>query len=397
MKKSLSIILFLSIAIFGYAQKGSVSKAKNYRTKGDLISAKAEIDVAITIEKTAKKPATWFERGEIYKTIALNEDEAISGIDTDALVKAHEAYKKVLSMEKEGAVNAVFSSQYIDALWGFHLNKGGEQYSEENFKAAYGSFVNALKIKPEDSTSLLYAGVAAQQSEDYANTILQYNKLVDLNIASIDVYSTLIYIERAINKDEEKALEIIYQAKKVYPSDTKLSQEEIGILINLDRLDQAKDRIKSEIERDPTNVNLYLNLAIMHDNLGTASAEKGDKENAAINFEIAKENYQKVVELDSENYVGNFNLGAIYVNSAKVYYDEVRDMDLRTYDKKGPATVEKANAILKEGLPYMKKSTEVKPEDIDALKALQQMYTQLKMFDEAEAILNKVEAMEAEK
>lgn len=394
MKKLLSIILFLSIAMFSYAQKGSVSKAKSYRSKGDLINAKVEIDMAITIEKVAKKSATWFERGEIYKIIALNEDKKVRNIDTEALVKAHEAYKKVLSMEKENSVNAVFSAQHIESLWGHQLNKGDEQYNEKDYKGAYDSFVNALKIKSEDSITLLYAAIVAQQSENYENMLLHYNKMVSLNKANIDVFLSLIYIERNINKDEEKALEIIDKAKKNYPSELRFRQEEIAILINLNKLDEAKEKIESEIEKDSTNVNLYLNLAIMHDNIGASSMTSGNTKDAEINFKIAKKNYKKAVELESENYVANFNLAAIYVNSAKVYYDVVREMDLKTYNKEGPALVKKADAILNEGLPYMKKSTEVKPDDIDALKALQQMYTQLKMFDEAETILDKIEVIE---
>ncbi len=396
MKKSLSIILFLSIAMLSYAQKGSVNKAKSYRTKGDLISAKAEIDVAITIEKVAKKSATWFERGQIYQAIATSKDDAVKGLDNKAIEKSVEAYKKVLSMEKEGAVNAVFSNQNIEALWGSFLNVGGEVYGAKDYPAAYLNFVDALKVKPEDSLTLLYAGVSSQQAEMYDKTAEHYYKMDDLGIASVDVYSTLIYIERAINKDDEKALAIIVKAKDSFPSESKFSQEEISVLINLDKLDEAKIKLKTEIEKDPTNVSLYLNLAIMYDNLGTASSDAGNEEEAAANYEVAKTNYKKAVELDRDNYVGNFNLGAIYVNAAKIYYDQVRDMGLNEYDKKGPALIEKADAILKEGMSYMKRATEVKPEDVDALKALQQMYIQLKMLDEAEAVMNKVDALTGE-
>lgn len=393
MKKSLSIILLLTIAVFSYGQKGSVSKAKNYRNKGDLISAKAEIDVAITVEKTAKKYGTWFERGEIYKAILTSTDEATRALDENALDKALEAFQKVNEMEGENSAGAILAGQSLEGIWGYYVNNGAELNGVKDYKGAYTNFSNGLKVKPTDSLTLLYSGVVAQQAEMYDKTLTHYNQLVELNYASTDVFSTIIYIERAINKNEDKALEVIQKAKEVYPLESSFRQEEIAILINLDRLEQAKDKLRSEIEKDPENPNLYLNLAIMHDNIGSANLEKGDAEGANANYEIAKENYKKAVELNPESYVGNFNLGAIYVNSAKVYYDQVRDMNLKEYDKKGPAMIEKANAILNEGLPYMKKATEIKPDDIGGLTALQQMYTQLKNYDEAEAIMNKIDEL----
>lgn len=393
MKKSLSIILILTIASLSYAQKGSVSKAKSYRNKGDLINAKAEIDVAITIEKTASKMATWLERGQIYQAFIKSTDPDIKSIDKLALEKALEAFNKVISMSKENSIEAIQSSQNIEGLWGNFVNTGGEIYATNDFAGALVNFEQALKVKPEDSLTLLYAGISSRQAEQYDKTISFYTKLDSLKKASKDVYHTLIYLQKNIYKDNEATLVAIRMAKKVYPEESKFNQDEIDVLIKLKMVDEAKAQILDEIKRDPTNVNLYLSYAIMHDNLGANNTKDGNIEEATKSYEVAKEYYTKAVEIDATSYVGNFNLGAIYVNSAKEYYDEVRDMDLKTYDKKGPAMEAKANSILKEGLPFMKAATDTKPEDEDALRALQQIYTQLKMYDEVEVIMNKLEAL----
>ncbi|WP_420581612.1 tetratricopeptide repeat protein [Reichenbachiella sp.] len=389
----LTFALLLSVASF--AQKGSVTKADAYLTKNEYAKAKAEIDVAITIEKNALKSKTWFVRGKIYQAIATSTDEAVSALDPDALDKSVEAYNKVIAMDKETSPNNLISNTNLDAMWGNYINIGGTVYGEEKFDEALANFEKALKVKPTDSVTLLYAGVAAQQSGDNDKTLDYYYQMVDANVANGDVLSTLIYLERTHKKDDNKALELVRKAKELYPAESKFGQEEISLLLTMDKVDEAKTKLEAAIKEDPTNVNLHLNLGVLYDNLGSAKLEAGEKEVARENYNKAKDAYINAIEVDADNYVANFNTGVIYVNLAKEYYDEVRDMNLRDYDKYGPAKIEKADKILREGLPYMEKATTIQPDDISGLKALQQMYTQLKMMDKAEAILDRVDALEA--
>ncbi|MDW3210607.1 MAG: tetratricopeptide repeat protein [Reichenbachiella sp.] len=389
----LTLALLMSVASF--AQKGSVTKADAYLAKNEFENAKAEIDVAITIEKNALKSKTWFVRGKIYQAIATSTDEAVSSLDADALDKSVEAYNKVLEMDKETSPNNLISNTNLDAMWGNYINIGGTVYGEEKYGEALAAFEKALKVKPTDSVTLLYAGVAAQQSGDNDKTLDYYYQMVDANIANGDVISTLIYLERTYKEDNEKALDLVRKAKELYPTESKFGQEEISLLLTMDKVDEARTKLEAAIEEDPTNVNLHLNLGVLYDNLGSAKLEAGEKEVARENYNKAKEAYLNAIKVDGDNYVANFNTGVIYVNLAKEYYDEVRDMNLKDYDKYGPAKLAKADKILKEGLPYMEKATTIQPDDIAGLKALQQMYTQLKMMDKAEAILDKVDALEA--
>lgn len=389
----LTLALLMSVASF--AQKGSVNKADAYLTKSDYASAKAEIDVAITIEKNAGKSKTWFVRGKIYQAISTSTDEAVSSLDADALDKAIEAYNKVMEMESENSPNYLLSTTNLDAMWGNYINNGGTTYGEGNYESALASFERALKVKPTDSITLLYSGVAAQQAGFTDKTLEYYYKMVDEDIAGEDVYSTLIYLERADKKNDEKALELVMKARELFPTVSKFGQEEISLLLAMDKVDEAKAKLESAIAEDPTNINLHLNLGVLYDNLGSAKLKDGEKEAAREAYNQAKASYLNALEVDPDNYIANFNTGVIYVNLAKEYYDEVRDMSLKNYDKYGPAKLAKADKILKEGLPYMEKATEIEPNDVGGLSALQQMYTQLKMLDKAEAILDRVDALEA--
>ncbi|MGL1885193.1 MAG: hypothetical protein OCD76_01665 [Reichenbachiella sp.] len=421
--KTRSLIVFVFAALIStasFAQKGSVAKAESYLTKLDYVSAKAEIDVAITIEKTAGKSRTWFTRGKIYQAIAISKDESIKAIDPDATAKCVEAYKKVVAMEKETSSYALIATTNMDQVWGEFLNSGGEAYGEKEYSLALNSFQKALLVKPEDSTTLFYAGVAAQQDEKEDLTMKYYYQMIDLGIASADVYSTNIYFERQVGaaildslssndlSDSEregvksrgfvyydKALVVSRAAQVAYPGDSRFGQEEISLLLAMDKLDEAKAQLLSSIEEDPTNITLHLNLGVLYDNMGAAMASENKKEESRANYDSAKISYLKAIEIEPNNFIANFNAGVIYVNMAKEYYDVVRDMDYKQYQKTGEAKTKEADLILKQGLPFMEKACEIKPDDIDGLKALQQMYTQLKMNDKALETLDKVDALQA--
>lgn len=395
MKKIIIISLILSIASLSIAQKGSVNKATGYLMKEDFASAKAEIDVAVTIEKNAAKSKTWFERGRIYQAIAISADPAVNSLDAEAISKAVDSFNKVKSMEREIAPNSILSDQNIEGLWGKFINDGGTVYGEEKFDEAYDNFMKALIVKPTDSLTLLYAGVCAQQGEKYENTLKHYYKLDELDYGSVDVYATLVYIERAINEDEETALKVVKKAQQKYPNEARFGQEEISILINLKRLDQAKDKLVESIKEDPENANLHLNLAIMYDNIaGTLAEEDGKEEEAKKSYDLALEQYIETIRVEPDNYVANYNAGALYVNQAKQYYDQVNGMDLKTYQKQGPVLEKKADEILINGIAYMEKAISLK-EDVDGLNILMQMYKRMKMLDKAEGILNRLDELQA--
>ncbi|PIB35254.1 hypothetical protein BFP72_07515 [Reichenbachiella sp. 5M10] len=393
-KRILVFVIAIMMSAASFAQKGSVSKADSYLAKNELVSAKAEIDVAITIEKNASKSRTWFSRGKIYQAIATSEDESTKAIDPDALEKAVIAYNKVLTMEKENSSYYLISTTNLDQMWGAYLNAGGTAYGEEDYEMALAQFEKALMVKEKDSTSLFYAGVAAQQAGNVDKTLEFYYQMIDMDIANEDIYSSVIYYERQ-KDNSEKALEVTRAAKAKFPNDSRFGQEEISLLLAMDKLDEAESQLKKSIEADPNNVNLYLNLGVLYDNLGSALMSEDKNDEARESFDKAKDSYIQAIAIEPDNYIANFNAGVIYVNLAKEYYDEVRDMDYKSYQKYGEAKTKKADAILKQGLPYMEKAISIKPDDIDGLKALQQMYTQLKMNDKAVEILDRVDALEA--
>lgn len=394
MKKMVLMLAGVLMLSVGYAQKGNINKAQTLLDKGDVAGAKAEIDVATTIDKNIEKSRTWLIKGKIYKEIAVSEDPAINGLlaKEKAIGEATEALKKSLSLESEGSVNYNLADYEIEDLWSKFLNAGGEQYSNEDFGAAYNNFYLASLVKPQDSTTLFYAGVAAQQAEMTKEAMNMYYKLIDQGDASEDVYSTMVYLERSENKDDEKALEVLQKAKADYPANADFMREEINILIAMKKANEAIEKITAAIESEPDNASLYLNLAVLYDNLSMEAEGQGNSEQSGAYVDKAQTNYEKTLALEPDNYVANFNLGVIWVNKAKVYYDKARAMDLKTYQKEGGKLVAEGDKVLMKSLPYLEAAHAKQPDDCSVMGPLQSVYTQLKKTDLAEKMLDKQDA-----
>ena len=186
-------------------------------------------------------------------------------------------------------------------------------------------------------------------------------------------------MERAINKDDQKALEVVKKAREVFPDDKNLMKEEINLLITTDQADEARTKLEKAIAEEPDNANLYYNLAFLNDQIG--------------NKDKAIELYKKAVDLDPQYFEANFNLAVLYYNEAADMLKKANEMDLKTYQKEGKAIEDKAKEGFKKALPYLEKSQQLKPEDLTVLETLQTVYSQLKMNEKVVEMSEKIQAL----
>ena len=381
MKKLVSIVIFCLLVLGGYAQNSAVNKANQFKENGELMKAKEQIDLATAHEKTIEKPKTWFTKGEVYEAIALSEDATYQDMQDEALNEAVAAYRKAKSMDEGGNYDGL-SDIKLDNMWGTMINKGAEYYNQEDYENALKYFGKSSIMKPEDTTAYYYAGIAAQQGEFYDEALTNYYKLIDLDYHNEDIYSSVIYLERSQNNDNEKALEMLSKAREQFPDNQTFMKEEINLLIITEQTDKAKAQLLEAIKAEPDNPNLYYNLAYI--------SEQTDDDEAAV------ENYLKAIEADPNYFDATFNLAVNYYNKAAEILKEANDMDLRTYQKEGKAIEDKAKEQFELARPHLERAHEIKPDDKVVLETLQTVYVQLQMNDEAEAVNAKLESMGSE-
>jgi len=376
MKKLISTVVICLMAAGVYAQNSAVNKASQFKDKGELMNAKDQIDLATVHEKTINKPKTWFTKGEVYEAIAF--DSTYQDMQDEALIEAVAAYNKAKSLDEGGSYDGL-SLIKIDNMWGTMINNGAEAYNQEDYETAITYFEKSSILKPEDTTGYYYAGIAAQQGELYQKALDNYYKLIDLDYHSEDIYSSVVYLERTQNNDDEKALEVLEQARVHFPDNETLMKEEINLLIVTEQTDKAKAKLTEAIKAEPDNANLYYNLAYI--------SEQTDDDEAAV------ANYEKAIEADPEYFDATFNLAVNFYNKGAEILKKANDMDLRTYQKEGKKVEEEARVEFNKCLPYLEKANEIKPEDRTVLETLQTVYVQLKMNDKAEALNTQLEVL----
>lgn len=377
----MAVGLIAALAVFG--QTKNVNKAKSAMDDGDLATAVELIEPATQNAKSAAKGHTWYVRGEIYKTIALSDEEATRKIDPNALDKAIESYKKVMSLEKEGSSDYGFAQMNLDQSVDFQqtglavamLNKGVTAYQNSDFEHAYTFFIDLAKVNPTDTTGFLYGAISANQLEKYQDAVDNYKKVMDIGYKPKSVYSSIISLYLYNLKDYDSALKYIKEAKKAFPDENNFNKLEVDTYIKMEKLDEAISHLKSTIEVEPDNPALYINLGMLY--------AYDDKYDEAI------ENYKKGLELKPDDIVGIQNLADTYISKGNVYNKQASEMDIKTFTKEGDKVLEQAKSWYKKALPLLEKSNELKPDDKNVLSALNGLYIRLKMNDKAEEIYNR--------
>lgn len=379
-QKLMFVFVFFFAGTMAFAQNSNIRKAESAKDKGNLEEALQLIDEATKHEKTKDDPKTWYTKATIHEAMLIGPDGEVK--DKGQLDKTVEAYEKTKAMAKGNGTYAVFADQRIEAIWGQFLNAGAEAYQNEEYEKALGDFEIATKLKTEDTTAYLYAGISAQQAELWDKAVENYYKLMDLGYKQKDIYNSAIYVERAIHKDDDKALEVVRRAREAFPEDKDLMKEEINLLITTDQADEARKKLEDAIAAEPDNANLYYNLAFLNDQVG--------------NKEKAIEQYKKAVDLEPNYFEANFNIAVVYYNQAADLIKKANEMDLKTYQKEGKAIEDEARDVFRKAMPYLEKANEIKPDDLTVLETLQTIYSQLKMNDKVAELSKQIQALGGE-
>lgn len=379
--KKLNLLLFFlaAFSIAAFAQKPKIEKAKALLDKNEIAEAKSIIDAAVDYEKTKDKVKTWYYRGLIYEAIYNSEDPAVQALSDDPFKVAVEAFKKVKEMEGENGTYYIFSDQQLNSLYSTAFNEAATAYQDEDYEKAIENFDLAKMIYPNDTTAWMYSGYAANQLNDTQLALKNFQYLADHGMADVNVFRNIIYTYRAVVKDTAKAIAAAEQARKQFPNDEELKQDEITLLIVANKIDEAKEHILQEIEKNPDDHVLYYEMGYLYD--------------AADDLDTAIEWYKKSIDKNPEYFDALYNLGVDYYNKGADILHTAQDMDLETYKKEGKKVEAEANEVFKQALPYFERAHEVRPDDVPTLQTLQTLYSLMKNYDKVNEVQQKLEAL----
>jgi tetratricopeptide (TPR) repeat protein len=384
MKKVFLLIAAVCISVGAMSQKGKVTSALGFIEQGALDKAKEAIDEALVNEKSMNWANTYFAKGKLAQATFETDNPAFKTYYADPLAEAYAAYEKAIELDPKGGMkkkiitNMVYSSLAADLY-----NQGSTKFEAKDFKGALASFEKQIEITESDKyagaidTGMYYnAGLAASNSGNYEAAIKHFEKCTEMKYLGITPYYQ-IYESYLAMGDTVKAESILTGLPNEFPDDKTITLQLIDLYIKSNKHDEAMKYIKVAKEADPSNYSLYFAAGIMYLNQSK--------------YDDAITELTKSIELNPDIYDTQYGLGAAYINKASDMFVKANEiMDVKKYSD----AVDEANAVYAKALPYMEKAHELNPEDIYAMRSLQELYYRLKKTDKYEEIKAKLSAAE---
>lgn len=387
--------MIISVALSASAQKKkkpNINRALKSMQDGQIAEAKEMIDDATTYEKTMNDGKTWYYRGLIYATIDTSSNAAIKALADEPFQTAMESFAKADELGKAGSeyfvtspgtIMPVTKTQQIAQLANFYLNRGANLYQSDSLEEALKNFEKTQVVIPEDTTAYLYAGFVANALDDYDKSIANFRKFIDFGGTNPDAYSIIINTYSGPKDDKEKALEVTREAMAKFPENPEFPKVEIGLLIDLDKISEAKTGLEQAVAREPDNKTFQFYLGYVNSKLE--------------NWEEAKKNFEEALRIDPSYFDAQYYLAQIYLIDASKILDQVKNLGISAADKKKQAELDKVLVQkYKLALPHWEKAEKLKPNDLDVLDRLRTIYYYLGDDANEKRVSQKLKTLNAE-
>lgn len=394
MRKLLFLMLmFIAVAVSAQKkQKPNINKALKSLQEGNLAEAKDMIDLATTYEKTMDDGKTWYYRGLIYAAIDTTSREEFKSLSDDPFKTAMESFEKADQMGKAGSeyftsdpntVIPVTKSQQMAQLANHYLNRGASLYQSDDLEDALENFEKTQVVLPDDTIAYFYAGFVANALEDHDKALQNFEKYLEKGGTSSDAYSLMINTYSGAKDDKEKALEVVREAKAKFPENPEFPKVEIGLLIDLEKTDEAKSGLEEAVIREPDNQMYHFYLGYVNSKLE--------------NWEEAKKNFTEALRVDPSYFDAQYYLAQLYLIDASKIMDQLKNLGISAADKKKQAELDKQLvASYKIALPHWEKAEKLKPNDLDVLDRLRTIYYYLGDDANEKRVSAKLKALNAE-
>ncbi|MCZ8354404.1 MAG: tetratricopeptide repeat protein [Cyclobacteriaceae bacterium] len=392
MKKVIVVLLLAPMIAFAQKPiKPNLNKALKLWQDNKLDEAKAMIDVAETDPKLSLDGKTFYYKGLIYAALDTTSNDNFKKLAENPLTTAMAAFDKAESMGKgkgyfisDQMGLPILKEQQLQVLASTYLNKGVAAYQEDDFDGAIAYFRKSQTVNLKDTTAYFYSGYANFQKEDYKAAVEDLKKYQENGGKSQDSYLLIINALNGPLEQKEEALKIVKDAKVKFPNNSDLPKVEIGILIDLNKVDEAKGGLEQAIAKEPTNKILHFYLGYVNSKL-----EK---------WEESKINYLEALKIDKDYFEAQYYLAQIYLIDAEKVKREMNNLGISKEDQKKKLELDKTLVDkYKIALPYWEKANTMKIDDnntrIEVLDKLSMMYYYLGEDAKAAAIEKKLKEL----
>jgi tetratricopeptide (TPR) repeat protein len=415
MKKYIILSATLLFAVNTFAQKDEIKAIKKIL---DKTNAKEDDykQAKILIDQTTPYigNATPAEQAEFYfykGSFELRQAEV--GGNPELFASAVQSLNKLKAVEANEKKKPFTDKIDKELLPGISkLSQKAMDYSKNKKYREATSIFKSLYDLNKDPLMLYYAASTSLSVPDYNTALEYYQELLDMNFTGEfeyytalnkkenirETFSTKALMDEAVKlgayTDPKKEMEtskkpeilknmvLIYlnvnqkaRAQKLLDDARKENPDDLQLLLveanfHLQNEDMAKFEavMNQAIQKDPTNPELYYNL-------GVTSSEAG-------NVDIAKQYYQKALQLNPEHVNANINYGALIVQGDQAVIDKMNALGYSKEDQKKYEQYKvEREQLLKSAIPYFEKALSVEPDNQYAIANLVGIYGALEITD----------------
>ena len=379
--KNLFTLLALACCVQSFGQKEVVS-AYNANKEGDFATAATYIEQAILNPKANVKNKTWRYRGEIY--LNISNDSALFAAYPDALTRAKDSYMKAQELDTKGSyedeIRVGLGQVQVAAS-----NTGIGKYNTGDYGSA-GAFFDlgaeiASAFDATDTMAIYNSALCYEKAGEVDLAVARYRACADIQYQVPNVFLFISNLYRS-NGREAEALETLSEARGLYPREQSLIIEELNIYLTNEEFDKAKENLTLAAEQDPTNEILWFSLGSVLDNLGNA--------------EEAIDAYKKALEVNSDYFDANYNLGALYFNQAVQGINEANDMwkprMTKTESDKQKALEQSAKDLFETAKPFLEAAHSINDGDLETMRSLRDIYARTGDDDKMLELMAKIKS-----
>jgi len=419
MKKQLLAVALMCISVVALGQKKEIKKAERALKSEKTAEAVENINQAEGLIGSADNMV----KAQFYLVKAEAYIAKSSGNNFEDLKVAVEAMKMAnqLDAEKTYAERmAVAKQQLRVGLVGMAIN----DQKASNFTAASEKMYLNYTASPIDTSDLYAAADMSRLGKDYDTANKYFVQLMDMGYTgvqkqylSIDetgkeqpwqteddrdravllgghkdggervtpsikgdmlIKMASIYIEQG---DNDKAKEVIQEARKLNPDDVDLIRAEADIAYKLDDMARYNELMEEVMKLTPNDPTLFYNL-------GVSAGELGQNEKAI-------EYYNRAIEIKPDFIEAYINTAFQILKPEGGIIEEMNGLGMSAADEKRYDELKaKRTKLYEDSIPYLEKAVELDPNNANLVRTLMNIYSQVNMNDKYKAAKAKLETME---
>lgn len=383
MRNKLLILLAAFFVVgFSFAQEKAVKTAKKYYSQQKWSDAAGVIDAAVQNPETINSLDAWILRGRIYLSIANNP--LLMRDYPNAAELSKESFERALRIDPSDK-NLIMLRQNIRDLAGIFYDRGANLYEEAAYTQAVEAFETSLSVsmlESEYDTANLAFNIAlcAFNASMYEKAIEYAGVVINSTAANPSIYAIQAESYFQSGKKDE-AVNAMNAALARFPEDKSVYTSASSVFLRIGLNEKAGEVLNTALEKWGDDATFQRFIGMAYEN--------------TQQYEQAEAAFKKSLEIDPGYFDAVFSLASFYVEKGKRIENEANDVPFEENDKY-ERLKEEARQVFEQSIPYLQQIVEKDPGNLNVLMVLRDVYVQLGKTEEANALREKIDAMQAE-